>query len=47
MRREKTDKFDRLIAGEVWIDDVQLSEEPSRHEMRSRAVIFARGREGR
>jgi len=47
VRREKTDKFDRLIAGEVWIDDVQLSEEPSRHETRSGAVIFAREREGR
>jgi len=47
VRRERTDKFDRLIAGEVWIDDVQLSEEPSRHETRSRAVIFVREREGR
>jgi hypothetical protein len=47
VRREKTDKFDRLIAGEVWIDDVHLREEPSRHETRSRAVIFAREREGR
>jgi hypothetical protein len=43
VRRERTDKFDRLISGEVWIDDVQLREEPSRHEMRSHAVIFAHG----
>jgi hypothetical protein len=26
VRREKTDKFDRLISGMVWIDDVQLTE---------------------
>lgn len=26
VRREKTDKFDRLISGTVWIDDVQLME---------------------
>ena len=31
VKREKTNKFDRLISGEVWIDNVQLSEEPSRH----------------
>jgi hypothetical protein len=31
VRRERTDKFDRLISGEVWIDDVQLTEETSRH----------------
>ncbi len=31
VRREKTDKFDRLISGEVWVDNVQLSEGPSRH----------------
>jgi hypothetical protein len=28
VRRERTDKFDRLISGEVWIDAVRLSEEP-------------------
>ena len=26
VRREKTDKFDRFIAGEVWIDNVRLTE---------------------
>jgi hypothetical protein len=26
VRREKTDKFDRLISGTVWLDDVQLRE---------------------
>jgi hypothetical protein len=26
IRREKTDKFDRLISGTVWIDDVRLIE---------------------
>jgi len=26
MRREKTNKFDRLISGTVWLDDVQLTE---------------------
>jgi tetratricopeptide (TPR) repeat protein len=26
MRREKTDKFDRLISGTVWIDNVRLTE---------------------
>ena len=26
VRREKTDKFDRLISGTVWIDDVRLTE---------------------
>jgi hypothetical protein len=26
IRREKTNKFDRLISGTVWIDDVQLKE---------------------
>jgi hypothetical protein len=26
MRREKTNKFDRLISGTVWIDNVQLTE---------------------
>jgi len=27
-RREKTEKLDRFIAGEVWIDDVRLTERP-------------------
>jgi Carbohydrate binding domain len=31
VKREKINKFDRLISGEVWIDNLQLSEEPSRH----------------
>lgn len=31
VRREKTDKFDRFISGEVWIDNVRLSEELSRY----------------
>jgi hypothetical protein len=26
LRREKTDKFDRLISGTVWIDNVRLTE---------------------
>jgi hypothetical protein len=26
MRREKTNKFDRLISGTVWLDEVQLTE---------------------
>ena len=26
VRREKTDKFDRLISGTVWLDDVRLTE---------------------
>jgi tetratricopeptide (TPR) repeat protein len=26
VRREKTDKFDRLISGKVWLDNVQLTE---------------------
>ncbi|OGP61088.1 MAG: hypothetical protein A2162_11905 [Deltaproteobacteria bacterium RBG_13_52_11b] len=30
VRREKTDKFDRLISGEVWVDNVQLREGLSR-----------------
>jgi hypothetical protein len=29
VRREKTDKFDRLISGTVWIDNVRLTERPS------------------
>jgi hypothetical protein len=31
VRREKTDKFDRLISGEVWVDNVELIEGSSRH----------------
>ena len=31
IRRERTEKFDRLISGEVWVDDVHLSEVSSLH----------------